>query len=61
MNPHNRNIMEYKDPGKYIPSTFLLHSWGSLFGVPSKVPSKPFQSPYHDVEACEAEKLGELS
>ena len=30
--------MEYKDPGRYIPIIFLLHSWGSLFGVPSKVP-----------------------
>ena len=32
--------MEDKDPGRYIPSTFLLYSWGSLFGVPSKVPSE---------------------
>ena len=30
--------MEYKDPGRYIPIIFLLYSWGSLFGVPSKVP-----------------------
>ena len=35
---YNRNIMEYKDPGRYIPIIFLLYSWGSLFGVPSKVP-----------------------
>ena len=28
--------MEYKDPGRYIPFIFLLYSWGSLFGVPSK-------------------------
>ena len=34
---YNRNIMEYKDPGRYIPSIFLLYSWGSLFGVPNKV------------------------
>ena len=26
---YSRNIMEYKDPGRYI--------WGSLFGVPSKL------------------------
>ena len=32
--------MEYKDPGRYIPIIFLLYSWGSLFGVPSKVPLK---------------------
>ena len=30
--------MEYKDPGRYIPIKFLLFSWGSLFGVPKKVP-----------------------
>ena len=30
--------MEYKDPGRYIPIIFLLYSWGSLFGVPIKVP-----------------------
>ena len=32
------NIMEYKDPGKYIPIIYLLYSWGSRFGVPSRVP-----------------------
>ena len=31
-------IMEYKDPGRYISIIFPLYSWGSLFGVPSKVP-----------------------
>ena len=30
--------MEYKDPGRYIPIIYLLYSWGSRFGVPSKVP-----------------------
>ena len=30
--------MEYKDPGRYIPITYLLYSWGSRFGVPSGVP-----------------------
>ena len=35
---HSRNIMEYKDPGRYIPIIYLLYSWGSLFGVPSRVP-----------------------
>ena len=30
-------MIEYKDPGRYIPVIFLLYSWGSLFGVPSKV------------------------
>ena len=34
----SRNIMEYKEPGKYIPIIYLLYSWGSLFGVPSRVP-----------------------
>ena len=34
-----RNIIEYKDPGRYVPTIFLLYSWGgSLFGVPSTVP-----------------------
>ena len=37
---HSRNITEYKDPGGYIPIIFLLYSWGSLFGVRSKVPLK---------------------
>ena len=32
--------MEYKDPGKYIPIIYLLYSWGSRFGVPSKIPLK---------------------
>ena len=27
-----------KDPGRYIPMIYLLYSWGSLFGVPSRVP-----------------------
>ena len=35
----NRNIIECKDPGRYIPVVFLLYYWGSLFGVPSKVPA----------------------
>ena len=35
---YTRNIMEYKDPGRYIPIIYLLYSWGSLFGVPSRVP-----------------------
>ena len=35
---YSRNIMEYKDPGRYIPIIFLLYSWGSLFGVPIRVP-----------------------
>ena len=30
--------MEYEDPGRYIPMIYLLYSWGSLFGVPSRVP-----------------------
>ena len=30
--------MEYKDPGRYIPIIYLLYSWGSLSGVPSRVP-----------------------
>ena len=36
---YSRNIIEDKDPGRYIPIICLLDSWGSLFGVPSKVPS----------------------
>ena len=35
---YSGKIIEYKDPGRHIPTIFLpLHSWGSLFGVPSKV------------------------
>ena len=35
---YSRNIMEYKDPGRYIPIIYLLYSWGSQLGVPSRVP-----------------------
>ena len=35
---YSRNIVEYKDPGRYIPIIYLLYSWGSRFGVPSRVP-----------------------
>ena len=35
---YSKNMMEYKDPGRYIPITYLLYSWGSRFGVPSRVP-----------------------
>ena len=34
----SRQIVEYKDPGRYVPIIFLLFSWGSLFGVPRKDP-----------------------
>ena len=34
---YSRNIMEDEDPSRYIPNIFLLYSWVSLFGVPSKV------------------------
>ena len=36
----SRNIMKDKDPARCFPTKFLLHSWGSLFGVPSKGPLK---------------------
>ena len=35
---YSRNIMEYEDPGRYIPIIYLPYSWCSLFGVPSRVP-----------------------
>ena len=35
---YNRNIIEYKDPGRYTPIIFLPYSWGSLFGVPNQFP-----------------------
>ena len=31
---HSKNIIEYKDTGRYVPIIFLLYSWGSLFGAP---------------------------
>ena len=34
---YSGNIIEYKDPARYIPIIFLLYSWGSLFGVPNNV------------------------
>ena len=36
---YSRNIMEYKDPGRYIPIIYLLYSGGSRLGVPSRVPA----------------------
>ena len=36
---YSRNIIEYKDPSRYVPIVILLYSWGSQFGVPSTVPS----------------------
>ena len=36
---YSRNIMECKEPGRYNSIIYLLCSWGSLFGVPSRVPS----------------------
>ena len=30
--------MEYKVSSRYIPIIYLLYSWGSRFGVPSRVP-----------------------
>ena len=36
---YSRNIMECKDPGRYIHIIFLLYSWGSLFEVSIQVPS----------------------
>ena len=35
---YSRSVIEYEDPGRYVPITFLLYSWGSLFEVPSEVP-----------------------
>ena len=35
---YSRNIVEYKDPCRYIPIILPLYSWGSLFGVTSQVP-----------------------
>ena len=35
---YSRNITVYKDPGRYIPIIYLLYSWGSQFGVSSRVP-----------------------
>ena len=35
---YSRHVIENQYPGRYIPIIFLLHCWGSLFGVPSKVP-----------------------
>ena len=40
---YSRNIMEYKDPVRYIPIIFLRYSWGSLFVVPIQVPLSSFQ------------------
>ena len=32
---YSRNVMQSKDPCRYIPIIFILYSWGSRFGVPS--------------------------
>ena len=36
-------MIEYRDPGRYIPIIFrsCINFWGSLFEVPSKVPLNP--------------------
>ena len=34
---YSRNILEDEDPGRYIPTVFLLYFWGSLYWVPRKV------------------------
>ena len=49
---YSRNIKEYKDLGSYVPIIFLLYTWGSLFGVPSKVPLKPSQGEVEGAEPC---------
>ena len=36
---YSRNILELYLPGSSYSIIFLLYSWGSLFGVSSKVPS----------------------
>ena len=35
---YSRNIIQICGPGRYIPITFLLYSWGSLFGVSIVLP-----------------------
>ena len=49
--------MEYKDPGRYIPIIYLLYSWGSLFGVPSRV---PLSKGFCNVPSCESQVEKEL-
>ena len=41
---YNRNITGIYLPGSLYSIIFLLYSWGSLFGVPSKVPLISFQN-----------------
>ena len=48
---YSRNIMEYEDPGRYIPIIYLLFSWGSQFGVPSRVPL-PYTLDPRKVRVC---------
>ena len=55
---YSRNIMEYKDPGRYFPIIFLLYSWGSLFGVPSKVPLRFLIDPWKAFEKSWAHLSG---
>ena len=53
---YSRNIVEYKDPGRYIPIIYLLYSWGSRFGVPSRVPLLIGYSTYSDLYCIRAPK-----
>ena len=55
---YSRNIMEYKDPGRYFPIIFLLYSWGSLFGVPSEVPLRFLIDPWKAFEKSWAHLSG---
>ena len=41
---YSSNIMENENPGRYILIIYLLYSWGSRFGVPSRVPLEEFHS-----------------
>ena len=37
---YSRNILEYEDPGRYIPTIFLVYSY-HILGVPIKVSLYP--------------------
>ena len=40
------------DPGRYMPIILILYSWGSLFGVPSKVPLQSTWSVLSSSQKC---------
>ena len=58
---YSRNIIGIYLPGSLYSFTFLLYSWGSLFGVPIRVPLSVGQKAIDRITACEPVTIFKLS